>query len=1694
MKRIAGIIGIALACAGGQAFGHASAYTAISVPGNCFATQWDVNANVLSNTADYLWTGTVNILSNSGSFKFAANRSWAVNWGGSFTLHHVPARGVGSLSFNGGDLSFNSLPSGAYAVTFHEQTATFDLAPVVPAPNPLAIQVIGSFNGDGAAPAGAMTNVSGSIWKTTVNLDAGADFLFKVTTASGSNFWGALAATDILSMPFSGGNPCGVARYSLGTVGGTFAFTFDPRSNTFSIAQTQTNEFSLASVTAAGSFVAGTPPDINLTKLGRTLWQSDFTVTNAASFTLFFIGREAGGGINRYWGATNAAPLALPATGYMLASASSNGLVPATITAAPGNYRLALDSASGEFSVQQRYTASGGINYLQNPSFENVAAGNPVGWGVYNATSGEQADFGAHSGARCGLLKAKTAPADPDLGNFDQTTAPLVGLSGQTFRVSASFRTKGNWTAETVRIIVEWKDAQTNTVSERSAEVTGLGEQWKPFALEAIVPSNHIKAKILIKYDGAPGSGYLLVDDAEARIAASRFQDFNSWGSIGQFTNISPDWAVTSGKTLLNAAANAPTGGVVISKYIEGSDNNKAIEIYNGTGAATDLAAGQYVLQQYNNGSATASVSIALSGTLGANKCLVVSRLPTPTNAYPPHPDILAAGDLRIQTNALTFNGDDVVVLRKGGVAGPVVDRVGQVGPLSVGSSWALYATDHSLHRKSSVFWVSTNSPTNAFALSEWTALPKDTLAELGIHFFSLDDPGGGVLPTGYSLLLNTNASLITPMLDGGVGDLTFYARAQGAVSGTPLQLAIETATSQTSPNWTTHETLSLPLTATNFTRLSSFAPPSAHTVMRIRHIGDGSTNRVRLDDVLVSESYAVRRTENFAAWTNYLGAPVGTYSIAEWTIQNAQISTNGPYGNICADLHPSAGSVTSPTFEAGVGTVTYWLSQHPQERGEVRAVVLASTNQGASWSVLATNSLPAPSGTNVLKTNLTVAAYLPVPSSVRISASASPNPFVVDNIDVAIPSISRILTFNDFLVQSTYLSYEKNGWNLTDTAIVTNLLYSGYSGRVRNGAITSPYIDGIGVLSFYYSQFSGDSTAKLKVEVSANGSSWTVLDPGLSVSGTTEFYSHFNTNAAYHYVRLTQTTKDKRIHIDQIEIGKPSPVPSCTVAAALSPSAPAPNEGFYLTADAIPKNGADILSVDGAYRIGTNAWISLPLTPVTYGTFRSELLPPRPAGTKITFKASARYAGAGAIPGSTTYTTNTAYSSTNSITISSVKRGTVWINEIFYAPYEGEEGGGGIWGDTPYDHEFIELCGVAGTSITNWKVQLLFCSASDVQKNRGQPVYATYAIPSGTVLSNTVNGFGFYVIGDQQLKDAGRKVNQALTVFVPTNVAPTSIVDRDHIHDRSGIVRLLDQYSNVVYSLAYGGYDTGSEHLLVSQSLTSNTNSLSLSGTASSYAGFLWNDRGALTIGEANSGQTLVPDTGLPPMRAWHTPAAFAETALQGNFHHFHPVDAAQSDTLFIHYAYTNSDFNYASIDGRVHHRKQGAASWSTALKQVDFPGNYDTNGIAYLRAGIPAYAYKRLDTLEYVIEAIPNKVTLSTAYLGTDGSGSSMVYDSLDQAKLHPFRYTFPIADPIEITRIAVSNAVVRLVTDGNDTQDPIVTFRIRSTTNLLLPTSDWTTLPIQSMTRTNEQNYFTLTNPPGPRRFFAVQPLWP
>ncbi|MGD9611990.1 MAG: lamin tail domain-containing protein, partial [Kiritimatiellia bacterium] len=794
MSRRAGIIGAALAGLALSAHAYTSAYTSLAVPGT--HNGWATTPSMVLQ-ADYVWVGTQTFASAGGAFKFAANGSWDVNWGGNYSILHVPARAVGGLAQGGSDVSYTNLATGQYRFTFYESTATFDLVPIVAtAPAATNVQVVGSFNGDGASAVGVMSNVSGYSWiATNVDLDTGADFLFKTVSAAGAERWGAPATTALQSMP-TNGTPSGLANYVVdGILGGRFTFAFNLQSNWFDVLQTYTNAFSVSTVSAAGSFVAGYPPDYNLEQISSSIWRSDFMVTNSGTLNLFFIGRNVAGVVGRYWGATNAAPMTLPVSGYMPAFYVSNTLVQATITnVVPGSYRITFDANSGAYSVVQRFTTASGANVLTNASFETLNANLPAGWGTYHAASGELADFGAHSGARCGVLFAKTVTNDWDLGSFDQTTGVFGALSGQTFRVAAAFRTQGAWEAESVRIIVEWRTNGT-AFKEDYVDVVGLNEEWQIHSLEAQIPRDNVSAKVLFKYDGDPGTGFLLVDDAEARLAASRFQNFDAWGNVPTFQNIQPgDWEATHGKTLYNLPSGSLTGGVMISKYIEGGGNNKAIEIFNGMTGAVDLAAGGYVLQQYDNGATGVSTNVALTGTIPGGGTLVVSRPATPP-AYAPD-GALRAVPLSLTNKALTFNGDDAIVLRRGGAAGPVLDRVGQVGTNVAGSVWSRAATDRTLHRSHGVLQGLTNHPTNSFALADWTLLPQDDFSELGVHFFSLDDPNAPYVPSGYSLLLNTNASLLTPELDGGIGDVSFYARAQGALAGSALQLALETAPS----------------------------------------------------------------------------------------------------------------------------------------------------------------------------------------------------------------------------------------------------------------------------------------------------------------------------------------------------------------------------------------------------------------------------------------------------------------------------------------------------------------------------------------------------------------------------------------------------------------------------------------------------------------------------------------------------------------------------------------------------------------------------------------------------------------------------------------------------------------------------------------------------------------------------------
>lgn len=160
------------------------------------------------------------------------------------------------------------------------------------------------------------------------------------------------------------------------------------------------------------------------------------------------------------------------------------------------------------------------------------------------------------------------------------------------------------------------------------------------------------------------------------------------------------------------------------SEYVEGSSNNKALEIYNGTGAAIDLAGSGYTVQQYFNGSNTPGLTINLNGTVANSDVFVLAQ----SNASS---TILSQAE---QTNgAGWFNGDDAVVLRKGGV---IVDAIAQIG-VDPGTEWGSGLTstaDNTLRRKSSVTTGDTNA-TDAFDPSmQWDGFATDTFDGLGSY------------------------------------------------------------------------------------------------------------------------------------------------------------------------------------------------------------------------------------------------------------------------------------------------------------------------------------------------------------------------------------------------------------------------------------------------------------------------------------------------------------------------------------------------------------------------------------------------------------------------------------------------------------------------------------------------------------------------------------------------------------------------------------------------------------------------------------------------------------------------------------------------------------------------------------------------------------------------------------------------
>ncbi|MES2762195.1 MAG: T9SS type A sorting domain-containing protein [Bacteroidota bacterium] len=202
-----------------------------------------------------------------------------------------------------------------------------------------------------------------------------------------------------------------------------------------------------------------------------------------------------------------------------------------------------------------------------------------------------------------------------------------------------------------------------------------------------------------------------------------------------------------------------------ISEYVEGSGNNKAVEIYNPTPNAINTN-NNYRLIRYNNGTSAAAgeANGQAMVNLGAHTIqsgeawvIVIDKRdgsqPCPgqecavSAALQAKADTFLCPDYNV-SYAMYFNGNDALSLQKyNGSTWNYVDIFARMGESAMtsgygwsdafpydGSAGVIWTEDQTLFRKQSVKEGVKTNPNTFNVTVEWDSLPRDDYSKLGVH------------------------------------------------------------------------------------------------------------------------------------------------------------------------------------------------------------------------------------------------------------------------------------------------------------------------------------------------------------------------------------------------------------------------------------------------------------------------------------------------------------------------------------------------------------------------------------------------------------------------------------------------------------------------------------------------------------------------------------------------------------------------------------------------------------------------------------------------------------------------------------------------------------------------------------------------------------------------------------------------
>lgn len=166
----------------------------------------------------------------------------------------------------------------------------------------------------------------------------------------------------------------------------------------------------------------------------------------------------------------------------------------------------------------------------------------------------------------------------------------------------------------------------------------------------------------------------------------------------------------------------APPTNLLFSEYLEGSGNNKALEIYNASGVTVDL--GDCAIRMYFGGNLVPNTTVLLGGLL-PDQDVFVACDDDIAMAAQPFCDVLSPWSF--------FNGDDAIDLVCNGIT---FDVIGQIG-FNPGAEWnvaGVGTADETLRRHCGVTMGGPNGGDPFDPSLEWNSFAENTFDDLGQH------------------------------------------------------------------------------------------------------------------------------------------------------------------------------------------------------------------------------------------------------------------------------------------------------------------------------------------------------------------------------------------------------------------------------------------------------------------------------------------------------------------------------------------------------------------------------------------------------------------------------------------------------------------------------------------------------------------------------------------------------------------------------------------------------------------------------------------------------------------------------------------------------------------------------------------------------------------------------------------------